>query len=228
MSRDAHVALRVTTSLRFRPGAMVCSVAYAPGDLQGAACAVRGRHPQGQGCIRTAANHRRTPAALPEFTACIPTAAVPGGPARLVLVPGRCQVANMGLAANQQAGFYCKVCDCVVKDSANYLDHINGKKHQRNLGMSMRVERVTVDQVRRKFDDLKRKREEEYAAKGDLESRLEANHDEFERQERERKELKKQRRKEKERLESEGALQMSDAESSALAAMGLPTGFGGK
>jgi U4/U6.U5 tri-snRNP component SNU23 len=35
----------------------------------------------------------------------------------------------------------------MVKDSANFLDHINGKKHQRALGMSMRVERATLDQV---------------------------------------------------------------------------------
>ena len=31
-------------------------------------------------------------------------------------------------------GWHCKVCDCFLKDSATYLDHINGRKHQRHLG----------------------------------------------------------------------------------------------
>ena len=26
----------------------------------------------------------------------------------------------------QQAGYYCNVCDCILKDSKSYLDHING------------------------------------------------------------------------------------------------------
>lgn len=60
---------------------------------------------------------------------------------------GKTQVIGNTTALSQQAGYYCSVCDCVLKDSITYLDHINGKWHQRALGMSMRVEKSTGDQV---------------------------------------------------------------------------------
>jgi U4/U6.U5 tri-snRNP component SNU23 len=44
-------------------------------------------------------------------------------------------------------GWHCRVCDCFLKDSLTYLDHINGKKHQRYLGYSMRVEKSTAEDV---------------------------------------------------------------------------------
>lgn len=44
-------------------------------------------------------------------------------------------------------GWYCKVCDCYLKDSLTYLDHINGRKHQRALGYSMRTEKSTTQEV---------------------------------------------------------------------------------
>jgi U4/U6.U5 tri-snRNP component SNU23 len=73
---------------------------------------------------------------------------------------GKSIVVNKTTPSAQAGGFYCNVCDCVVKDSINFLDHINGRKHQRNLGMSMKVERSTVEQVRERFAMHKRKAQE--------------------------------------------------------------------
>lgn len=59
---------------------------------------------------------------------------------------------------SQQAGFYCEVCDCILKDSHAYLDHINGKWHNRALGMTMRVEKSTAEQVRKRLQEAKRRK----------------------------------------------------------------------
>ncbi|VDN25282.1 unnamed protein product [Gongylonema pulchrum] len=59
----------------------------------------------------------------------------------------------------ETGGYYCDVCDCVVKDSINFLDHINGKNHQRNMGMSMKIKRSTLEEVRQRFEFKKTQQE---------------------------------------------------------------------
>jgi U4/U6.U5 tri-snRNP component SNU23 len=53
-------------------------------------------------------------------------------------------------------GWHCTVCDCFLKDNLTYLDHINGRKHQRKLGYSMRVERSTESDLLTKLDELQK------------------------------------------------------------------------
>eukprot|EP01134_Creolimax_fragrantissima_P007799 CFRG7799T1 len=113
---------------------------------------------------------------------------------------GKTQVVTKDTAASQSGGYYCDVCDCVLKDSTNFLDHINGKKHQRNMGMSMKVKRSTADEVRDRFAHIKkRKLEAERAEEFDFEKRVAAAKAEEER-------LKKKRRaREKEKKEEKAA-----------------------
>lgn len=132
---------------------------------------------------------------------------------------GKTQVVTQVAPLSQQAGYYCSVCECVVKDSANYLDHINGKKHQRALGMSMRVERATLQQVQERFGNLKRKKDAPGFSEGELEARLLKQEEEEEEKKRQRRERKKEKKKDK-GVEDEGAEEFDPEMSTVM-------GFGG-
>ncbi|XP_074307848.1 uncharacterized protein LOC141642805 isoform X2 [Silene latifolia] len=110
---------------------------------------------------------------------------------------GKTQVVTPIAPLSQQAGYFCSVCECVVKDSANYLDHINGKKHQRALGMSMRAERATLDQVRQRFEVLKKRKAPSCFSEQDLDERILKQQQEEEERKRQRREKKKEKKKEK-------------------------------
>lgn len=110
---------------------------------------------------------------------------------------GKTQVVTPIAPLSQQAGYFCSVCECVVKDSANYLDHINGKKHQRALGMSMRVERASLQQVQQRFDILKKRKDTGGFTEQDFDERILKQQEEEEERKRQRRERKKEKKKEK-------------------------------
>lgn len=147
-----------------------------------------------------------------------------------------------GVERSTGAGWHCKVCDCVLKDSHTYLDHINGRKHQRALGYTMRAATSTAAQVRDRMADLARQRHREEAVIGThhtntavslFEDVVRAKDEEALRRKAERS-RKREARKQQQREEEERAAHFSDGEEEeddggldpAMAAMMGFSGFG--
>ncbi|GAM29251.1 hypothetical protein SAMD00019534_124270, partial [Acytostelium subglobosum LB1] len=160
---------------------------------------------------------------------------------------GKANVIDGVTPMNNQGGFYCELCDCLMKDSVGWLDHINSKRHNRMEGKSMRVEKATLSQVKNKLkakkDELNAKKaltEQEKQKKKDEEYQVILKQmEEKAEQEIEEKRLAKLKQREqnkakaKEDAEIEAQLKKEeeqeeeeDEETAQLRAMGLPTNFG--
>ena len=96
-------------------------------------------------------------------------------------------------------GWHCKVCDCFLKDSHTYLDHINGRKHQRKLGYSMQVQRSTQDDLQSTLQALQAKKQQEQQAQSleqveDFHDMVQAKDEALRRKRDERRQRRKQRK----------------------------------
>merc|ERR1712014_322374 len=106
---------------------------------------------------------------------------------------GKAQVVTIHTIKPMQGGYWCSVCECLLKDSSTYLEHINGRRHNRNLGVNMKVEKIGVDRVKEKLKSLRK--QPEAVDYEDIEARLARQEAEIEDKKRRKKEKKRRRKK---------------------------------
>lgn len=139
-------------------------------------------------------------------------------------------------SAAQAGGFYCKVCQCQLRDSISYLDHINGKRHQRMMGMSMQVEKSTVAQIRARLADMRRRKEMQQEKEYDFEEKVSQRQSAEEKLKAERRARKKEYKRQKQLAEEEDRAKKTGGDADDAEGQGLDeeqaqllgfSGFGG-
>jgi U4/U6.U5 tri-snRNP component SNU23 len=137
---------------------------------------------------------------------------------------GKTQVVQGG-PSGRAPGFYCQLCDCVLKDSTAYMDHKNGKNHLKNLGVDRKAVRENLSDVVAKLESMKRKAEApKKDTKYDLDASLEEAKRQEEREKAEKRERKKQKKNEK-KADNAGGFDDGGMDPAMAAMMGF-SGFG--
>mmetsp|Transcript_16424 Transcript_16424/g.62395 ORF Transcript_16424/g.62395 Transcript_16424/m.62395 type:complete len:264 (-) Transcript_16424:2298-3089(-) len=90
---------------------------------------------------------------------------------------GKSRIISASAPINRQAVWFCDVCQCELRDSVSYVDHINGRKHLRALGFSQRTERATLDSVQER---LAKHRQQKLEEEKTLSKRKRMSHEEIE------------------------------------------------
>ncbi|KAF9537910.1 zinc finger, matrin-type 2 [Mortierella hygrophila] len=109
---------------------------------------------------------------------------------------GKSQVVQGG-PNGRAPGFFCQLCECVLKDSIAYMDHRNGKEHLKKMGVDRKAVRENLTDVVAKMESLKRKSEAPKKDKYDLDARLEEVKRQEDRERAEKRERKKQKKNDK-------------------------------
>ncbi|GAN11792.1 zinc finger matrin-type protein 2-like [Mucor ambiguus] len=122
--------------------------------------------------------------------------------------------------SRKQPGFYCKACDITIKDSVTWIDHLNGRKHLNNVGVSSKVEKADLSSVKERLAMLKRKKENPQKEEYNLDERLAAIKQQEEDEKQKRREKKKQKKDHKKKPADE-----EDGEDEMAKLMGF-SGFG--
>jgi U4/U6.U5 tri-snRNP component SNU23 len=142
----------------------------------------------------------------------------------LMKTVGKRQIVSSSADLSLQGGYYCDVCECLLKDSSTYLSHINGRRHQRKLGMSMKAERSTITGVKERLAHHKRVRDEKAADIRGVEDRLAEYDADLRKKKRAKKKAKKAAAK---KAEDEKETEELTEEQKMMMAMGININFGG-
>ncbi|KAI9350130.1 hypothetical protein BDR26DRAFT_851896 [Obelidium mucronatum] len=132
------------------------------------------------------------------------------------------QMVNAQGGAAGQGGFFCEACNITCKDNINWLDHLNGNKHLKNIGQSNKVARSTAEEVAARIALLTKKRKEP-VQEFNLEERVTRAQEEEAAAKAARKEEKRRRKEEKKQEKQDAAQQEADVDVASLMGFG---GFG--